>query len=116
MPIGNASSAPRARENTRACRDRSGCGLSAPRACLPVRIQALDPELEYAREGMLEALKARNPIYRGMLAYFLWLGVQSSRFQWAFIVAVFFGGRITRALSESQPDMKWLWWPLLGLF
>lgn len=76
----------------------------------------LDPNLDYAREGMLEALKARNPVYRIMLAYFLWLGRQSSRFQWAFIIGIFFGGRIARALSESQPGLNWLWWPLLGLF
>jgi Flp pilus assembly protein TadD len=76
----------------------------------------LDPNLDYAREGMLEALKARNPVYRVMLAYFLWLGRQSSRFQWAFIIGIFFGGRIARSLSESQPALNWIWWPLLGLF
>ncbi|MGH7946087.1 MAG: tetratricopeptide repeat protein [Opitutaceae bacterium] len=76
----------------------------------------LDPNLEYAREGMLEALKARNPVYRLMLAYFLWLGRQSMRFQWVFIIGIFFGGRIARALSETQPGLNWIWWPLLGLF
>ena len=76
----------------------------------------LDPDLDYAREGMLEALKAQNPVYRIMLAYFLWLGRQSARFQWAFILGVFFGVRIARSLSASQPGMNWLWWPLLGLF
>lgn len=34
----------------------------------------LDPTNEYARHGMVEALKARNPIYRWILAYFLWMG------------------------------------------
>jgi hypothetical protein len=76
----------------------------------------LEPNLDYAREGMLEALKARNPIYRVMLAYFLWLGRQSMRFQWVFIIGIFFGGRLARSLSQSQPGMNWLWWPLLGLF
>jgi tetratricopeptide (TPR) repeat protein len=76
----------------------------------------LNPELEYARDGMLEALKARNPVYRAMLAYFLWLGRQSSRFQWAFILGIFFAVNMTRSVSESQPEMKWLWFPLLGLF
>jgi tetratricopeptide (TPR) repeat protein len=76
----------------------------------------LDPELEYAREGMLEALKARNPIYRLMLAYFLWMGRQSVRFQWLFVIGIYFGGRVAGSLSQSQPDLKWLWWPLLGLF
>ena len=76
----------------------------------------LDPNLDYAREGMLEALKARNPVYRVMLAYFLWLGRQSARFQWGFIIGIFFGGRIARSLSQSQPALNWIWWPLLGLF
>src|SRR5688572_2340704 len=76
----------------------------------------LQPDLEYAREGMLEALKARNPVYRVMLAYFLWLGRQSARFQWGFIIGIFFGGRIARSLSQSQPALNWIWWPLLGLF
>ncbi|MDP3072709.1 MAG: tetratricopeptide repeat protein [Opitutaceae bacterium] len=76
----------------------------------------LDPELEYARDGMLEALKARNPIYRLMLAYFLWMGRQSARFQWAFILGIFFGNSAMRALARTQPGLNWLWWPLLGLF
>jgi len=76
----------------------------------------LDPTLDYAREGMLEALKARNPVYRGMLAYFLWLGRQSARFQWVFIIGIFFGSSAARSLSASQPQLNWLWWPLLGLF
>jgi tetratricopeptide (TPR) repeat protein len=76
----------------------------------------LDPELEYAREGMLEALKARNPIYRAMLAYFLWMGRQSARFQWAFILGIFFGQRLIGGLAKSMPQMNWFWWPLLGLF
>ncbi|MBL9201249.1 MAG: tetratricopeptide repeat protein [Opitutaceae bacterium] len=76
----------------------------------------LDPELEYAREGMLEALKARNPIYRGMLAYFLWMGRQSARFQWAFIIGIYFGNTAIRSLASAQPQLKWLWWPLLGVF
>ncbi len=76
----------------------------------------LDPELEYAQQGMLEALKARNPVYRAMLAYFLWQARQSQRFQWAFIIGIFFAGRIARGLSDAQPHLNWLWWPLLGLF
>lgn len=75
----------------------------------------LAPGLEYAREGMLEALKARNPVYRALLAYFLWMGRQSNRFQWAFIVGIYFGTRMIRGLAATQPDMKWVWWPLLGL-
>ncbi len=76
----------------------------------------LDPGLEYAREGMLEALKARNPIYRVMLAYYLWIGRQSGWLQAVFVVGVFFGGRIISNLSESLPNLRWLFMPLMGLF
>lgn len=76
----------------------------------------LDPSLEYAREGMLEALKARNPIYRVMLAYYLWIGRQSGWIQGAFIAAIFFGGRIIEGLSASAPGYSWLFTPLKILF
>jgi tetratricopeptide (TPR) repeat protein len=33
----------------------------------------LDPTLEGARAGLVESLKARNPVYRWVLAWFLWL-------------------------------------------
>lgn len=74
----------------------------------------LDPELDYAREGMLEALRARNPVYRGMLAYFLWMGRQSGRLQWLLILAVFFGTGVVGALAHAQPEFNWLWWSFLG--
>jgi Flp pilus assembly protein TadD len=76
----------------------------------------LDPTLDYARDGMLEALKARNPIYRGMLAYFLWMSSLSEKLQWAFIIGIFFGGRMIRTLAERQPELGWVLWPVLGLF
>lgn len=76
----------------------------------------LRPDFESAREGMLEALKARNPVYRGMLAYFLWMGRQSGRVQWAFVLVTFFGQRLVHGLAVSQPAMGAVLWPLLILF
>lgn len=76
----------------------------------------LEPDLEYAREGMLEALKARNPVYRGMLAYFLWMGRLGARYQWALIVGLYFGGQVLVDLARSSSPYRWLWWLLLGLF
>ena len=37
----------------------------------------IDPELDWARAGIVEALKARHLIYRVMLRFFLWMGRQS---------------------------------------
>lgn len=76
----------------------------------------LEPGFEPARAGMLEALKARNPLYRGMLAYFMWMGRQSSRIQWAFIIVTFFGQRFARRVAAENPSLAPVIWPLLALF
>lgn len=73
----------------------------------------LDPDLEYARQGMLEALKARNPIYRGMLAYYLWMGRQSGRMQWAFIIGIYFLTRFVRGAVANNPALAPVLVPLL---
>ena len=76
----------------------------------------LAPDFEPARQGMLEALKARNPVYRGMLAYFLWMGRQSGRLQWTFLFVTLFGQRLVRNLATSNPALGVVLWPLLVLF
>ena len=65
----------------------------------------LDPENNWARQGMVEALKARNIIYALMLKYFLWMGKFSSRAQWGIILAGYFGNRMLEALSQARPDL-----------
>ena len=44
------------------------------------------PENEYARHGLVEALKARHLVYRMMLAYFLWMARLSSKARWAVVI------------------------------
>lgn len=73
----------------------------------------LEPGLEFARRGMLEALKARNPVYRVMLAYFLWMGRQSKRIQWAFIIFTIFVVRIVRQTAAANPELGLFLWPLV---
>ena len=76
----------------------------------------LQPDLEFAREGMLEALKARNPVYRGMLAYYLWIGRQSGRMQWAFFIGTYFAVRALRSSAAGSPALGKVLWPVLILF
>lgn len=76
----------------------------------------LNPELEYARRGMLEALKARNPIYRGMLAYFLWMARLSGKLQAAFVIGTFFGVSYVRGLASQKPELGKFLWPLVVAF
>jgi tetratricopeptide (TPR) repeat protein len=72
----------------------------------------LEPDLAYAREGMLEALKARNPIYRGMLAYFLWIGRQRRKFQWAFVAVTLV---ISRGIGHILAAPGSVAWPVVAL-
>ena len=76
----------------------------------------LNPGLDYAREGMLEALKARHWIYRGMLAYFLWMGRIAGRYQWGIILGSYFGSRFLSQAAAAHPEYKWFWWVVLGSF
>jgi tetratricopeptide (TPR) repeat protein len=73
----------------------------------------LDPENDWARAGIVEALKAHNPIYRVMLAYFLWIARLRGRAQWAIIVGGYIGYQLMRNAAASQPSLRPLLWPLM---
>ena len=65
----------------------------------------IDPQLEFARQGIVEAMKARNPVYRVLLGYFLWMGRLDARVQFALILGLVFGQRILRSLMEQVPAL-----------
>jgi Tfp pilus assembly protein PilF len=75
----------------------------------------LDPELDWARVGMIEALKARHLFYRLLLRFFLWMGRQSTRAQWALILAMVFGRAFLTDLASRRPDLAPLINPVLVL-
>ncbi|MCU0863413.1 MAG: tetratricopeptide repeat protein [Planctomycetes bacterium] len=60
-----------------------------------------DPTLDGARAGLVEALKARNPIYRVVLGWFLWLGRFSGARQMQIMIGLWLG---TRLLSRALRD------------
>ena len=70
----------------------------------------LDPENEWARRGIVEALKAKYFIYSLMLRYFLWMSKLSHGAQWAIILGGYFGYRFLSSVSSSHPD--WAPWIL----
>jgi len=76
---------------------------------------ALSPDSEYAREGLIQALKARNPLYRVMLRYFLWMQRQGKR-QWLYILGAIMLFRVLRETAEARPQLAWVIWPLIGLY
>jgi tetratricopeptide (TPR) repeat protein len=69
----------------------------------------LDPENEWARSGIVEALKAQNFIYALMLRYFLWMSGLSTRVQWMVILGGYFGNRILANMARDNPALApWL--------
>jgi hypothetical protein len=51
----------------------------------------LNPQLDWARQGIVEAMKARYFIYRIMLGYFLWMMKLTSKMQWYFLIGAYIG-------------------------
>ena len=65
----------------------------------------LDPQNEWARQGIIEALKARHLIYAVMLKYFLWMGKFSQRGQWGIVLGGYIGNRILGVIAHSNPAL-----------
>jgi tetratricopeptide (TPR) repeat protein len=76
----------------------------------------IDAELEWAREGVVEVLKARNPVYRVMLRYFLWSSRLSSRAMWGLIIGFYFLSRLIRGAMKARPELAPFLWPIYGLY
>jgi tetratricopeptide (TPR) repeat protein len=76
----------------------------------------LDPNLEWARQGMVEALKAKNIVYRGLLLYFLWMSRLSRRAQWGVIVGGFVGYQVLYGIVRNHPEAGVWVWPVIGAY
>jgi tetratricopeptide (TPR) repeat protein len=66
----------------------------------------LDPNNEWARAGILEAIKARNPVYGIMLRYFLFMSRLSGRAQWMIVIGGLIGQRVLRAAAKTNPGLS----------
>ncbi|MFN0066597.1 MAG: tetratricopeptide repeat protein [Limisphaerales bacterium] len=69
----------------------------------------LEPTSDWARAGLVEALKAGNPVYAVMLKYFLWMARLPAGTQWAIILGGWFGNRLLGSVSRDNPALApWL--------
>ncbi|HEX6985869.1 MAG TPA: hypothetical protein VF170_10845, partial [Planctomycetaceae bacterium] len=68
------------------------------------------------RAGIVEAMKARNPLYRWLLAYFLWMGRLSSGARWGILIGLAFVPRILRSIAKANPDFGPFVVPLVGVY
>ncbi|MEZ6119448.1 MAG: tetratricopeptide repeat protein [Pirellulaceae bacterium] len=60
----------------------------------------LEPDSEWARLGVLEAMKARNPVYRIFLKFFLFMSRLSDRGQWGIILGLFLIMQVLKGLGQ----------------
>ncbi len=74
----------------------------------------LDPSYEYARDGMLEALKAKNFFYRYFLYYVFWLSKKTEKHQWTFIIGIYFGTQIIGRYREEYPFLTPVFYVLVA--
>src|SRR5262245_41290166 len=68
----------------------------------------LDPELEWARAGIVEAMKARNVIYRWMLAWFLWMSRLTPQVRWGLVIGAYIGSRMIGQMAGQAPLLRLL--------
>ena len=66
----------------------------------------LNPQFEWARAGIVEALKARHFVYRWMLMYFLFMAKLSGTAQWAIILGGYFGQRFLSEAAAANPELR----------
>ena len=58
----------------------------------------LDPDFDYAREGLLSSFRARSPLYRGYLKYCFAMARLNRGARWAVILGLYFGSKFARYL------------------
>lgn len=63
----------------------------------------LEPHLEPARAGMVEAIKAKNVLYRALLRYFLFMSRLSHGAQWGVLIGLWLAHHLARAVPGLEP-------------
>ena len=76
----------------------------------------LDPTNDWARAGLVEALKASNFIYAWMLRYFLWMQGLSPGARWGIVLGGWFGSRMLNGLAKANPALAPWVFPILLLY
>lgn len=65
----------------------------------------LDPTNDWARAGLVEAIKAGNPVYAVMLKYFLWMAKLSGNARWAIVMGGYIGSKMLASFGRKNPEM-----------
>lgn len=65
-----------------------------------------DPNFEYAQSGLLEAIKASNPVYRLFLKYSFWMSNLTAKYQWGVIIGFYLGFKALRSLAKNNESLQ----------
>jgi tetratricopeptide (TPR) repeat protein len=76
----------------------------------------LDPDSEWARQGVLETLRSYNPLYRPLLKFFLWMQSLSGRAQWGVIIGAYVLYRVLLGLAGQNPTWKPFIMPVVFIY
>lgn len=77
---------------------------------------AIDPESEWARDGLMHAMRAKFPVYGLVLRWFLFLNKYSAAIQRQIMFAMFVGGRVIDYLLDKYPGLIVIVTPILALW
>ncbi len=76
----------------------------------------LQPEMEYARTGVVEAMKGQFFIYRIFLSWLLFCGQLKGKYLMGIVLGGYVGFRICMSLLKANPGLKWVLLPIIGLY
>lgn len=68
----------------------------------------IDPEFEWAREGVMTAMKSKNVIYRMLLKYFFWIGKKKEAHQQSLVIGLFIGYMVVLQMSYRFESLNYL--------
>ncbi|MCB0762107.1 MAG: tetratricopeptide repeat protein [Flavobacteriales bacterium] len=76
----------------------------------------IDPNSQFAKAGMVEALKAKSPVYRAFLKYSFWMSNMKSNQQWLLILGGYFGARYLAGMAREYPELAPYIWPVVIVY
>ena len=76
----------------------------------------LDPNNEWARQGIVASLRAKNIVYGLMLRYFLWMSSLSPGVRWGLIIGAYVISRMLSSFAKRNPEWQLYVLPILLLY
>jgi len=76
----------------------------------------LNPNFDYARHGLVEALKARYFLYRWLLRFFLWMSTLSPGVRGGLIVGAYVLVKVLQAAAQARPAVAPFVAPVVAVY